>query len=533
MVLAAFVITGLLLGGRAVQISITDGERYQAFAAVQSMGDMAAAVEDRGDIVTADGRKLATSLQAARVVATPYQITEPAEAARALEGVIGPETGQNVAGIEALLTKRGADGNLSGYSVVASGINTENAQKVEELGIEGITVVPDTIRVYPEKSLASQLIGHLGDYGEAFGGVEARYDERLKAGEDVTLTLDSAVQQQLQKTLESTVEKNDAKGAVGLVMRVEDGAIVALANTPGYDNNRYSAAPLEAQRVRVLTDPYEPGSTFKAFTVSAALEEMAVTTATTFTVPDYIQVADRVIHDSLPHATRVMTPADVLMKSSNVGAIQIAQRLGGPKLEEYIRRFGFGEATGVDLWGEDPGSVPAYEDWSGSSIGNIPIGQGLAVTPLQLAAGYATIANGGRGITPHVAEGTPHTLGPRVISEETSAIVRTMLQGVVDEGLGTYARIPGYTVAGKTGTAQVVDPETGTYGEEYIASFIGFAPVSDPKYVVLVAVDDPQTSYWGEIVAVPAFREVMSFTLGYFNVPPDRETDAPTGKVKP
>ena len=533
MVLAAFVATGLLLGGRAVQISVTDGERYQAFAAMQGQGEVAAAVEERGDIVSADGRKLATSLQAARVIATPYQITQPAGAARALAGVIGPETGQSADRIEELLTKRGADGKLSGYSVVASGIEPENAQKVEELGIEGITVVPDTIRVYPEKSLASQLIGHVGDYGEAFGGVEARYDEQLKAGEDVTLTLDSAVQQQLQKTLEATVEKNDAEGAVGLVMRVEDGGIVALASTPGYDNNRYSAAPVEAQRVRVLTDPYEPGSTFKAFTVSAALEEMAVTPATTFTVPDYIKVADRVIHDSLPHAVRIMTPADVLMKSSNVGAIQIAQRLGGPKLEEYIRRFGFGEATGVDLWGEDPGSVPAYEDWSGSSIGNIPIGQGLTVTPLQLAAGYATIANGGRRVTPHVAEGTRHTLGPRVISEETSAIVRTMLQGVVDEGLGHYARIPGYTVAGKTGTAQVVDPETGTYGDEYIASFIGFAPASDPKYVMLLAFDDPQTSYWGEIVAVPAFRKVMSFTLGYFNVPPDRGTDAPSGRVKP
>ena len=532
MVLAAFVVTGLLLGGRAVQISITDGERYQAFAAVRSTGDMPAEAQARGSIVSADGRKLATSLEAARVIATPYQITEPAEAARAIAGVIGPETGQSAAVIEALLTKRDPDGGPSGYSVVASGITPESAQKVEELGIEGLTVVPDSVRVYPEKSLASQLIGHAGDYGEAFGGVEARYDEKLKAGEDVTLTLDSAVQQELQKALESTVEKNHAKRAVGLVMRVQDGAIVALANTPGYDNNHFSAAPVEAQRNRVLTDPYEPGSTFKAFTLSAALEEKAVTAATTFTVPDYIRVADRVIHDSLPHETEIMTPADVLKESSNVGAIQIAQRLGGHKLEEYIRRFGFGEATGVDLWGEDPGSVPAYEDWSGSSIGNIPIGQGLTVTPLQLAAGYAVIANGGHRITPHVAQESPAPPGPRVISEETSAIVRTMLQGVVDDGSGHHARIPGYTVAGKTGTSQVVDPETGTYGDEYVASFIGFAPASDPEYVALIAVDDPRSSYWGEVVAVPAFREVMSFTLGYFNVPPDREP-APSGQVKP
>ena len=209
-----------------------------------------------------------------------------------------------------------------------------------------------------------------------------------------------------------------------------------------------------------------------------------------------------------------MTTGDVLKESSNVGAIQVGQGLGGPKLYEYIRLFGFGEATGVDLWGEDPGSVPAYEDWSGSSIGNIPIGHGLTVTPLQLASGYAAIANGGRRITPHVRElATPAAPGPRVISGETSAIVRGMLQGVVDEGSGHFAQIPGYTVAGKTGTSQMVDPETGTYGDEYVASFIGFAPASDPEYLALIAVDDPETTYWGELVAAPALQKVMSFTL--------------------
>jgi cell division protein FtsI (penicillin-binding protein 3) len=175
------------------------------------------------------------------------------------------------------------------------------------------------------------------------------------------------------------------------------------------------------------------------------------------------------------------------------------------------------------VWGEDPGIVPAYEDWSGSTIGNIPMGQGLTVTPLQLAAGYAAIANGGQKITPHVAEQTsPPAPGHRVISEETSAIVRGMLQGVVDEGSGHFAQFPGYTVAGKTGTSQKVDPETKTYGDEYVASFIGFAPATDPEYVTLIAVDEPERTYWGEVASAPAFRKVMSFTLSYFNVPPDR-----------
>jgi cell division protein FtsI/penicillin-binding protein 2 len=373
--------------------------------------------------------------------------------------------------------------------------------------------------------LASQLTGYQGEFGDTFGGVEARQDQRLGAGEDVRLTVDTAVQQQLEDALERTVEKHKAKSAIGLMMRVKDGAIVALANSPGYDNNDFGEAPPESQRDRVITDPYEPGSTFKAFTVASALEAGAVSTESTYVVPDRIAVADRVIHDSRHHETKIMKPADVIRESSNVGAIQIAQALGGERLHDAILRFGFGERTGIDLWGEDPGVVPAYEDWSGSSIGNIPIGQGLTVTPLQLVAGYAALANGGRLVTPHVTEREVQP-GPRVISEETSDIVGTMLQGVVSDGSGHLAQIPGYTVAGKTGTSQKVDPETGAYTTEYVSSFVGFVPASDPEFVMLVAVDEPQTTYWGELTAAPVFKDVMGFALGYYNVPPDAPDDS-------
>jgi cell division protein FtsI (penicillin-binding protein 3) len=523
MVAAMFAVTGLLLGGRAVHISLTEDESYQAFADEQSGGGALAAAPPRGSIVSADGRDLATSLEVARVVATPYQIEDPHATAQELVAVLGPETDRSLEEIQASLTKRDASGQLAGYSVVATGVKPETAARVQALGIEGITTAPDTMRVYPDGSLASQLIGHQGDYGEAFGGVEARYDDRLKSGEDVKLTVDTAVQQELQKALAGAVERSRAKSAVGLVMRVDDGSIVALANTPAYDNNHFGEASVDAQRDRVLTDPYEPGSTFKAFTVASALEEGAVTPSSTFVVPDHITVADHVIHDSMPHETEVMTPENVLQKSSNVGATEIAQSLGGRKLYDHMRAFGFGEKTGVDLWGEDPGLVPAYEDWSGVSIGQMPFGQGFTVTPLQLVAGYASLINGGHRVTPHVTQReTPIEPGPRVISEETSAIVRGMLQGVVDDGSGHFAQISGYTVGGKTGTSQIVDPKTGTYGDQYVASFIGFAPATDPEYVTLIAVDDPQTSYWGELVAVPAFHQVMTFTLGYFNVPPDR-----------
>ncbi len=523
MVAAVFAVTGLLLGGRAVHISLTEDENYRAFADEQAGGTTPVTAPTRGSIMSADGRELATSLEVASVIATPYQIEDPGATSRELHAMLSTETDTTEKEIRGSLLRRGADGQLSGYSVLATGVKPETAAKVQALGIEGITTAPDSMRVYPDGSLASQLLGYQGDYGEPFGGVEASYDDTLKRGRNVDLTVDSAVQQELQKALAKAVEKSKAKSAVGVVMRVDDGSILALANTPAYDNNEFGDVPAEDQRDRALTDPYEPGSTFKAFTVASALEDGAVTPEDKFVVPDHMTVADHVINDSKPHETEILTPGGVLERSSNVGATKIAQELGGRKLYDYMCAFGFGKPTGVDLWGEDLGLVPAYKDWSGISIGNIPFGQGFTVTPLQLVSGYATLVNGGRRVTPRVAEQeTSQGQGPRVISKKTSAIVRGMLQGVVDDGSGHFAQISGYTVAGKTGTSQIVDPKTGTYGDQYVASFIGFAPATDPEYVMLVAVDDPQTSYWGELVAVPAFRQVMSFTLGYFNVPPDR-----------
>lgn len=520
--MALVALIGLILGGRAAHLSFADGGNYQAFAAERGSEVAPDAASGRGDIISGDGRILATSLEAARVVATPYQIEDPERTARALAGMIDPSAGLSVLEIRDRLVKRDKDGNPGGYSVIGP-VDRAIAEKVRNLEIEGIYVVPSAVRTYPDGSLASQLTGYLGEYGEAFGGIEARYDERLEGGRDVQLTMDTAVQRELENALGAAVDEHDASSALGLVMRVDDGAIVALANSPTYDNNRFNQVRPGLQRNRVLTDPYEPGSTFKPFTLAAALETGTVTGSSVYTVPDSMPVADRVIHDSQPHETKVMSPQEILQESSNVGTIQIAQDLGGRRLENYVDRFGFGGVTGIDLWGEDAGTVPAYEKWSGSSIGNIPIGQGLTVTPLQLASGYATLANGGTVISPHVTQKqTPPAPGPRVISEETSDIVGEMLQSVVEEGTGRLARIPGYTVAGKTGTSQKVDPETGTYGDSYVASFVGFAPATDPEYVTLVVVDEPQGSIWGEQVAAPAFQKVMSFTLKYFNVPPDR-----------
>lgn len=523
LVVGVVAIVCVSLGARAAHLSVAEDDRYQAFVTDRSV----TAAEDerlgRSSIVSADGRYLATSLDAARVIATPYLIEDPTVAAKALAGVLDLEAG-SASEIEAKLTEKNHEGGLSGFSIVAEEIEPEKAREVLRLGLPGVSIAPDEKRVYPNGKMASQLMGYLGT-DKAYGGIEARYDEVLKSGQEVILTLDTAVQQELEGALEKAAKKYEGKSALGLVMRVKDGAIVALANTPGFDNNDFGEASEEIKRNRVLTDPYEPGSTFKAFTMAAALEEGVVSDESTFVVPDSIPVADVVIRDSEPHETKVLTTKGILEQSSNVGAIQVGQALGGERLVQTIQRFGFGERTGVDVWGEDAGIVPPFEQWSGSSIGNIPIGQGLTVTPLQLARGYAALANGGLQVTPYLNQAAaPNEPGKRVISEETSSIVRGMLQGVIDEGTGHLAQIPGYTVAGKTGTAQKVDPETGLYGDEYVTSFIGFAPAKDPQYLILIVVDEPQKDLFGEVVAAPAFQHVMSFTLGYFNVPPDRES---------
>ncbi len=511
------------LGARAVQLSFVDDERFRALSNDALASEQPGDGPGRGAIMSADGQPLATGLDVAKVIATPYQIEDPDDTAEVLDGLLSSQAG-DAEEIENKLTEENDEGELAGYSVVAEEVDPEEAREIQELNLPGIAVEPDETRVYPNGPLASQLLGYLGT-DMAYGGVEARYDDALKNGQELNLTVDTAVQQELEEALARTTKKYEGKDAFGLVMRVEDGAIVALANSPGYDNNDFGEASEEDKRDRVLTDPYEPGSTFKAFTMAAALEEGAVTQKDTFIVPDSIAVADRTIYDSEKHEAKVLNTGGILAESSNVGTIQVAQLLGGERLSEHIKGFGFGAPTGVDLWGEDAGLVPPFENWSGSSIGNIPIGQGLTMTPLQLAAGYSALANGGLQVTPYVAQGAaPQGPGRRVISEETSDIVCGMLHSVVDEGTGHLASIPGYTVAGKTGTAQKVDPRTGLYGDEYLTSFIGFAPASDPKYLILVGVNEPQKDIYGEVVAAPAFQDVMGFTLGYFNIPPDRES---------
>jgi cell division protein FtsI/penicillin-binding protein 2 len=299
------------------------------------------------------------------------------------------------------------------------------------------------------------------------------------------------------------------------------GALLALANWPRVDANNIGSAPAYARQNRAVAAAYEPGSTFKSIAVSGALEEGLITPDTQFQLGPTIQVADRVIKEAHDGGGGTLTTSQILAQSSNVGAVTIGLKLGSNRFDKWVRRFGFGKPTDVDIPGESPGIVPHPAQYSGSSMGNLPIGQGLAVTPIQMAAAYGAIANGGTMHKPHVLKGDTDK-GRRVIAPEVAHKVSKMLEGVLGAGgTASEAAIPGYTLAGKTGTSQKPDPINGGYSKfKYVASFIGFAPARNPRLLVAVMVDEPQGAIYGGVVAAPAFQKILSFALPYLRVPP-------------
>ena len=356
-----------------------------------------------------------------------------------------------------------------------------------------------------------------------------------REGKSLQLGLDHAIQARVEDVLERTVTRWRAKSASALVLDPRNGAIIAMGVAPGFDANKFPEVPAALTRNRLVTDTYEPGSTFKVVTVAASLSERIVTPRTTFTLASSIRVADRTIGEAHPRPTQRFMVAEILARSSNVGTIRLAQKLGPRRLAKWIRRFGFGRRTGIDYAGETPGIVIPVEQWSGSTIGNVPLGQGIAVTPIQMAAAYATIANRGVWVEPHLVErigGGKHQPPKRrrVFSKVVATQLAEMLRGVVDEGgTGTAADVKGYSVAGKTGTAAKPD-RTGYSDSRYVASFVGFVPASAPRLVILVTVDEPRRSIWGGVVAAPAFGEIAEFALTHLEVPPDNRRGAQARK---
>jgi cell division protein FtsI (penicillin-binding protein 3) len=497
----------------------------------------------RGRVIDRTGKVLAVSEDAADIIATPYQVKDPERTAARLHDV----TGVSEVDLSEVLSDRN-----SGFAYLARKVDLDTAERVERLQIAGISTVPDSRRVYPQGELASQVIGAVGTDNQGLTGLEQAEDdvlggengeqevvhdalgERLRTetvhpasiGQDIRVTLDAAIQARTEDALAEAGEHFEAKGATAIVMNPASGDILAMANWPGYDPTDLESATDEELANRATGFTYEPGSTFKAFTVAAALEDKVVTPQTSFYLPSELQVADRRIGEAHSRPPIDATVSQILAQSSNVGAVMIGLAEGADRFSEWIERFGFGDKTGLDYPGEEQGIVPAREEYSGSTMGNLPIGQGLAVTPLQMAAGYSAIANGGvlrrpRLITQVGSESAaPEAEGERVISTETSAQLRRMLEGVLEPGgTASSVSVPGYVLAGKTGTAQKV--EDGTYSESrYVASFVGFAPAQNPKLLVTVVVDEPLYVHTGGEVAAPVFGDIAELALPYLGISP-------------
>ena len=495
----------------------------------------------RGTIYDRTGVQLAIGEQATTVYADPRQVRDP----RATALLAGRILGVDSAKLYPALADR-----THGFVYVARKADPARAALLERRHIAGLGFYPEERRSYPEGSVGAQVLGYAGLDNRGLAGLERQLDRWLRGrpgsetlvkdpfgraidvvnerapneGRDAYLTLDHTIQANVEQVLRQTVAQEHAKDATGIVLDPRTGALLAMAVEPGYDANRFPLVPSELQRNRAVTDTYEPGSTFKLITVAGVLSDGLVTPQTAFTLPYSIHVADRVIHDAELRSTERLTVAQILARSSNVGAITLAEALGTNRLLDWIGRFGFGKKTGIDYLGESPGILPSY--WSGSSIGNVPIGQGIAVTPVQMASAYAAIANGGVWVRPHLVDriaGQPRTrpVRRRIVSRVVAAQLTTMLKDVVSTGTGTSAQIPGYQVAGKTGTAQKPDPHGGYATGRYVASFVGFVPASKPRLVVLVAVDEPHRAIWGGSVAAPAFQQIARSCLQYLEIPPD------------
>jgi cell division protein FtsI (penicillin-binding protein 3) len=494
----------------------------------------------RGTIYDRTGVQLAIGEQATTVYADPLQIQDPT----AVAPIVARALRLDPKDVYEKLADRS-----HGFVYIKRKADPARAARLAKREIPGLGFYPEERRFYPQHGVAAQVLGYAGVDNRGLAGLELTLDRPLAGragretvvrdpfghvldsvtsttaidGSDVYLTIDHTIQAQAESVLRETVEKWHAKDATAIVLDPHTGAVLAMAVAPTYDANNFAGVSRQVQRNRAVTDTYEPGSTFKLVTVAGALSSGIVTPRSSFTLPYEIQVADRRIHDAEPRGTETMTVAEILSRSSNVGAITLARLLDKDRLLSWISRFGFGHKTEVDYPGESRGILPSY--WSGSTIGNVPIGQGIAVTPIQMASAYAAIANGGVWVRPHLVDhvgGRPAKppVRRRVVTRWIARELTSMLQNVVLDGTGTLAQIPGYHVAGKTGTA--AKPDARGYSEsKYVASFVGFVPASRPRVVVLVTVDEPQGAIWGGVVAAPAFRQIAEPTLQHLEVPPD------------
>jgi len=542
LLLVVLVLMFALALGRTVWLQGVRAEPLSRLASSQHTQTVAVPA-GRGTILDRTGAELAIGERATTVYADPREIRAPRAAAVAAGRALGLDP--NV--LYGLLADRSRH-----FVHIARKADPAAAARLRARRIRGFGFLPEERRAYPQGAIAAHVLGYAGLDNVGLAGLERSLEPVLagrpgsktivtdpyrrtvsvvrsvqeRNGQNVTLTLDHSLQAQAEAVLRTTVEESRAKSASAVVLDPRTGEILALAVAPRFDANRFGDTSAERTRNRTVTDTYEPGSTFKLITVAGVLSAGVANPRTAYTLPYEILVSDRRIHDSHPRPTERMTVSEILSRSSNVGTVRLAQALGKERLVRWIGRFGFGRPTGVDFPGESAGIMPA-EPWSGSTIGNVPIGQGIAVTPIQMAAAYAAVANGGVWVRPHLVRriGAAESVRParrRVVSPKVAATLVALLRRVVDDGgTGTAAAVTGYSVAGKTGTAAKPDERGGYSTSRYIASFVGLVPASAPRLVILVTVDEPRSAIWGSTVAAPAFAQIASFGLQYLGVPPD------------
>ena len=546
-----------MLAAKLFAIQVVEHGRYSGEA--EKIQDRRWPIQaPRGNIYDRNGNPLALNLKLFSVAADPGLVDRPAEVAGKLQPLLRMGQGELR---ERLTAKEGVR-----YVRLQEGVDRPIASAIRKLDYPGIIVDTEWKRAYPQRHVAASLLGFVGQDRNALGGIERALDKRL-AGQDgemlvvldgrlprsraqipersvvakqmvpgssVVLTIDLDIQAIAEEELAKAVESARAVGGAAVVMDPKTGEVLALASQPGFDPNEFQRYPQKSWVSHVIVSPYEPGSTFKIITACAAIEEGVMSHGETYTCTGTRAVGRRTIGCARHAGSRGHGTLDldgIVVHSCNVGAATVAMKLGAGRMYKWVKKFGFGEKTGIEVSGESRGILAPASKWSQMQLANMGFGQGIGVTPLQLLSAYAAVANGGYRVRPRVVKAITAPTGEmeypplpqpeRILSEATSERMRGIMRRVVEEGTGKAARIPGRSVAGKTGTAQKPTPEAGFKSGKYIGSFAGFAPAEDARIAVIVVVDEPRNGYYGAVVAAPAFKAICERALTYLRVPPD------------
>jgi cell division protein FtsI (penicillin-binding protein 3) len=543
----------LIVIARLVHLQFSQHETLVERAKLQQQNAIPTTAQ-RGELLDRQERQLARSIQTVSLFVDPFGLDAAALECTASE--LSNTLGMKYADL--LKEFRDGQAEKKRFIRVARRLDADQAGKITALGLPGLHFELEPKRYYPNGPLAAHVLGYVGIDGKGLGGVEQFYNSKIageagqlflerdakgkpyesyeiasKPGQTVVLTIDQTVQYQAEQALNAAIQRTRAKSGTVIVLDPTSGEILALANAPSFDPNNVAATKAETRSNWALQNIYEPGSTFKIVAFAAALEKNLVKPEDRIDCQmGAITIAGRVIHDHSAFGT--LTIAQALEKSSNVAAIKLGLRVGDPTMYEYIRRFGFGSKTGIELPGETVGIVRKVERWQASSIGSVAIGQEVGVTPVQMVSAFGAVANDGVRIAPHLIREVRNAEGAvvyraqpeqrRVISAQVATSLRGMLEAVTLTGTAKAAQLDGYSAAGKTGTAQKIDPRTKAYSAtKHVASFVGFAPLSNPRVAIIVVIDEPAGAYHGGDVAAPVFREVAELILPGLDVEPDIE----------